>query len=144
MVQWALDGVAQWIECQPANQRVTGSIPSQGTRLGCRARLPVVGRMRGNHTLMFSPLSPSLSPVKKYINKILKENYNWYNEWMSHFVSPTISFSFFFNWLEREREKHPFVVLLIMHSLVDSCLYPDQGSNATLLYQDNALSNWAT
>ena len=27
--------VAQWIECQPVNQRVTGSIPSQGTCLGC-------------------------------------------------------------------------------------------------------------
>ena len=32
----ALAGVAQWIECQPMNQRVTGSIPSQGTCLGCR------------------------------------------------------------------------------------------------------------
>ena len=32
----ALAGVAQWIECQPVNQRVTGSIPSQGTCLGCR------------------------------------------------------------------------------------------------------------
>ena len=31
----ALAGVAQWIECQPANQGVTGSIPSQGTCLGC-------------------------------------------------------------------------------------------------------------
>ena len=31
-----LAGVAQWIEHQPANQRVTGSIPSQGTCLGCR------------------------------------------------------------------------------------------------------------
>ena len=31
----ALAGVAQWIECQPVNQRVPGSIPSQGTRLGC-------------------------------------------------------------------------------------------------------------
>ena len=31
----ALAGVAQWIERQPANQRVTGSIPSQGTGLGC-------------------------------------------------------------------------------------------------------------
>ena len=31
----ALVGVAQWIERQPANQRVTGSIPSQGTCLGC-------------------------------------------------------------------------------------------------------------
>ena len=28
-------GVAQWIEYWPANQRVTGSIPSQGTFLGC-------------------------------------------------------------------------------------------------------------
>ena len=28
--------VAQWIECWPANQRVPGSISSQGTCLGCR------------------------------------------------------------------------------------------------------------
>ena len=33
----ALAGVAQWIECGPANQRVTGSIPSQGTCLSCRS-----------------------------------------------------------------------------------------------------------
>ena len=32
----ALAGVAQWTECGPANQRVTGSIPSQGICLGCR------------------------------------------------------------------------------------------------------------
>ena len=32
----ALASVAQWIEHPPANQRVTGSIPSQGTCLGCR------------------------------------------------------------------------------------------------------------
>ena len=32
--QVALAGVAQWIECQPVNQRVTGSIPGQGTCLG--------------------------------------------------------------------------------------------------------------
>ena len=31
----ALAGVAQWIECQPANQRVASLIPSQGTSLGC-------------------------------------------------------------------------------------------------------------
>ena len=31
----ALASVAQWIEHQPTNQRVTGSIPSQGTGLGC-------------------------------------------------------------------------------------------------------------
>ena len=30
----ALAGVAQWIECGPVNQRVTGLIPSQGTGLG--------------------------------------------------------------------------------------------------------------
>ena len=32
----ALAGVAQWIEHQPANQRVASLIPSQGTCLGCR------------------------------------------------------------------------------------------------------------
>ena len=32
---FALAGVAQWIECRPANQRVAGSIPSQDTCLGC-------------------------------------------------------------------------------------------------------------
>ena len=32
---FALAGVAQWIEHQPVNQRVTSSIPSQGTCLGC-------------------------------------------------------------------------------------------------------------
>ena len=31
-----LAGVAQWIEHWPMNQRVTGSIPSQGTCLGCQ------------------------------------------------------------------------------------------------------------
>ena len=31
----ALAGVAQWIERRPANQRVAGLIPSQGTCLGC-------------------------------------------------------------------------------------------------------------
>ena len=30
----ALAGVAQWIECGPANQRVAGSILSQGMCLG--------------------------------------------------------------------------------------------------------------
>ena len=31
----SLAGVAQWTECQPVNQRVAGSIPRQGTCLGC-------------------------------------------------------------------------------------------------------------
>ena len=30
----AVAGVAQWIECQPVNQRVIGLIPSQDTGLG--------------------------------------------------------------------------------------------------------------
>ena len=34
-IKVALADVAQWIECQPANQRVSGSIPTQGTCLGC-------------------------------------------------------------------------------------------------------------
>ena len=45
----ALAGVAQWIECWHANQRVASSIPSQGT---CLAHI------RGYHTLMFPSLSP--------------------------------------------------------------------------------------
>ena len=32
----SLAGVALWIEHQPVNQSVIGSIPSQGTGLGCR------------------------------------------------------------------------------------------------------------
>ena len=31
----ALAGVAQWTECHPANQKVAGSVPGQGTRPGC-------------------------------------------------------------------------------------------------------------
>ena len=35
-IDQALAGIALWIEHGPANQRVAGSIPSQGTCLGCR------------------------------------------------------------------------------------------------------------
>ena len=56
---WALAGVTPWIERRPVNQRVTGSIPSQGTCLGCWPG-PSRGRARGNHTLMFLSLSFSL------------------------------------------------------------------------------------
>ena len=38
-----LAGVAQWIEHWPANQRVTGLIPSQDSMPGLWARSPVVG-----------------------------------------------------------------------------------------------------
>ena len=36
MKNTGLAGVAQWIENHPVNQKVAGSIPSQGTCLGCR------------------------------------------------------------------------------------------------------------
>ena len=36
MFKEVLAGVAQWIERGPVNQKVTGSIPTQGTCLGCR------------------------------------------------------------------------------------------------------------
>ena len=50
-----LAGVAQWIECWPADQRVASSIPGQGTCLCCRPG-PWQGRVRGGHTLMFLSL----------------------------------------------------------------------------------------
>ena len=64
----ALAGVAGWIECQCANRRVAGSIPGQGTCLGCG--------LRGNPSMFFSHIDVSLplflsSPVSK--NKILKK-----------------------------------------------------------------------
>ena len=31
----ALAGLTQWIEGKPANQQIAGSIPSEGTCLGC-------------------------------------------------------------------------------------------------------------
>ena len=45
--QTALACVAQWMECQPVNQKVAGSIPGQGTCLGCGPgpRLGVAGGM---------------------------------------------------------------------------------------------------
>ena len=65
----ALAGVAQWIECGPVNQRVTGSIPNQGTCLGCRPHLQWGACERQPHIDV--SLSPSLLLSLK-INKILK------------------------------------------------------------------------
>ena len=39
----ALAGVIHWIEHRPMDQRVAGSIPSQGTCLGCGPGIPVGG-----------------------------------------------------------------------------------------------------
>ena len=62
---WA--GVAQWIECQPVNQKVAGLIPSQGTCLGLQARSPSGGVQEAtnrcfSHTSMFLSLCFSLPP----------------------------------------------------------------------------------
>ena len=60
-----LAGVAQRTEHRPVNQRVTSSIPSQGTCLGCGLG-PSRGNRRGNQTLMFLSLSFYLpSPLSK-------------------------------------------------------------------------------
>ena len=58
----ALAGVAQWIEHQPVNQRVTGLIPSQGTFLGCGTG-PQVGaceKQPFDTFLAYQCFSPSL------------------------------------------------------------------------------------
>ena len=75
----ALAGVAQWIECPPANQRVTGSIPSQDTSQSgsIQARSPLGGAQEAMTHCCFS-LSPSLPlPVKtnKYNLKKIKRGY---------------------------------------------------------------------
>ena len=54
-IDGALAGVALWIEYRPANQRVAGSIPGQGTCLGYGLSSQR-GHSRGNHTLMFLSL----------------------------------------------------------------------------------------
>ena len=56
----ALAEVAQWIERGPVNQRVAGSFPSQA-HAWAAGQVPGWGRARGNHTLMYLSLSPSIS-----------------------------------------------------------------------------------
>ena len=48
-MEYALAGVAQWIECQPENQRVASSIPSIGHMHGLRVRSPVGGTQATTH-----------------------------------------------------------------------------------------------
>ena len=55
----ALAGVAQWMEHRPVHQKVTSSIPSQGTCLGCGPG-PHLGRARGNWPVYLSHISVSL------------------------------------------------------------------------------------
>ena len=61
----ALAGVAQWIKCWPANQRVTGLISSLRHMPGLQSRSPVGGTQDTTTHCYFSPsLSPSL-PLSK-------------------------------------------------------------------------------
>ena len=59
----ALAGVVQWIECWPMSQRVTSSIPSQDTCLGCGPGPQWGAHKRQPHMdvslLLFPPLSSS-------------------------------------------------------------------------------------
>ena len=78
-----LDGVAQWIECQSVNQKITGSVPSQGTCLGCgsgtrmRTREGQPINVSLKHQYFILSLSPTLS-FSLEINKILKQAHNTY------------------------------------------------------------------
>ena len=63
----ALAAVAQWIRCQPANQRVAGSIPSQGTCLGCGPGPPVGANEKQPH------IDVSLSPLHN-----VNEDHRWH------------------------------------------------------------------
>ena len=60
----ALAGVAQWIESQTVNQRITSSIPSQGTCLDCGPDPWMEAHERQPHIdvslLLFLPPFPSL------------------------------------------------------------------------------------
>ena len=66
--------MAQWIECQPVNQRVTGSIPRQDICLGCGPGPQSGACRRQPHTDVSLPLflPPSL-PLSLKIN-INKQN----------------------------------------------------------------------
>ena len=85
----ALAGVAQWIEHSPANQRVAGSIPSQGTGLGW-GRVPSRRHTKESTThWCFSPsLSPSL-PLSLKVNKI-KSLKIWAKDLNRHFSKKDI------------------------------------------------------
>ena len=69
LLKVALAGVAQWIECQPANQRVAGLTPSQVTCLGCSPGPQ--WEVHGRQLHIDVSLSPSPSvPLSLKINKI--------------------------------------------------------------------------
>ena len=59
--------MAQWVGHRPAKQKVTGSIPSQGTYLGCGygPRWGIHGRQPIDVSLSFSPSLPLFLKINK-------------------------------------------------------------------------------
>ena len=76
-----MTGVAQWVECHPANCKVAGSFPGQGTCLDCRpgAWLGVCKRQLIDVSLTYCYFSPSLSPslLLSLKNKLIKSLNNF-------------------------------------------------------------------
>ena len=68
-----LAGVAQWIKCWPANQKVIGSIPGQGTCLGCGPVLHL-GHARGNQSMYLLHIDVSLSLSSSPSSYLSKKN----------------------------------------------------------------------
>ena len=55
-----LAGVARWIDCQPAKQKVTGLIPSQDTYLVCRPGPRLGACERQPHIAVCLPFSKKI------------------------------------------------------------------------------------
>ena len=72
----ALACVAQWTECRPENQRVAGSIPSQGTCLGCGLGPQCGVHERQPHIGVSLPLFLLPFPSLKINKYNLKKNKN--------------------------------------------------------------------
>ena len=95
--QRALPGMAHWIECKPVNPKVLGSIPCQGTCLGCGPG-PRLGA-RGSQLRFLShidvPLPVSLSlPHSLKINKYNLKKKSPTSSLLTVSSFPTISFNF--------------------------------------------------
>ena len=71
MCKTALTGVAQLVGHRPTKQKVTGSIPAQGTCLGV-GQILSWGHVRGNLSMFLSLLVPSFPSLHKQVSKILK------------------------------------------------------------------------
>ena len=85
---WALAVVVQWIECQPANQGVTGSIPSQDTCLGCKPDPQLWVCETQPHIDVSLPLFSLSLPLSLKIDKLklfFFKGQNWVRTALIHF-----------------------------------------------------------